>query len=60
MNDPRLARVKHDLANPLTTILAEAELLLMSPEGLPPDVLESLRAIESAALKMREMLKGLD
>jgi signal transduction histidine kinase len=59
MDDPRLLRVRHDLANPLSAILAETQLLLMRIEQLPPDVNESLIAIESAALRMRAMLRDL-
>lgn len=59
MNDPRLLKVVHDLANPLSAILAESQLLLMRAGELPPDMLESLRAVETAARRMREMLRAL-
>lgn len=60
MDDIRLSKVRHDLANPLTAVLAETELLLMRAEELPPDILESLQAIEAAALRMRVLLRELE
>jgi signal transduction histidine kinase len=59
MSDPRYARLKHDLANPLAAILAETQLLLTRTDELPADVVESLRAVESGALRMRQMLRDL-
>ncbi|HEU5220169.1 MAG TPA: histidine kinase dimerization/phospho-acceptor domain-containing protein [Gemmatimonadales bacterium] len=59
MSDSLYSRIKHDLANPLSAILAETQLLLMRAEEIPPDMLESLRAIESGAMRMREMLRAL-
>ncbi len=59
MDDPGLSKAKHDLANPLSAILAETQLLLMRAGELPPDMLESLQAIEAAALRMRAMIKNL-
>lgn len=55
--DP-LRRLRHDLANPLSAILAEAQLLLLNPETLDPEVVTSLREIERLARRMREMLQG--
>ena len=52
----RLAKLRHDLANPLSAILAEIQLLLMSEEQLAPEVAESLRAIETQAIRMRTLL----
>lgn len=60
MGDPRLSKVKHDLANPLTAVLAETELLLMRREELSSQVIESLEAIEAAALRMRALLRELE
>ena len=59
MDESALSRAKHDLANPLSAILAETQLLLLRSEELPPDMLESLQAIEAAALRMRAMIKEL-
>lgn len=60
MGDARLSKVKHDLANPLTAVLAETELLLMRAEELPPHILESLQVIETAALRMRALLREME
>jgi signal transduction histidine kinase len=59
MSDAKYSRLKHDLANPLSAILAETQLLLMRTDELPADVVESLRAVESGALRMRELLRNL-
>lgn len=53
----RLARLRHDLASPLSAVLAEAELNLLQAESLPPDVVASLKSIHAAALKMRTLLR---
>lgn len=60
MDDARLSRLKHDLANPLSAILAEAQLLLLSADELPEAIVDSLRAIEEGALRMRVILRDLD
>ena len=51
------SRLVHDLANPLSAVLAEAQLLLLDARHLSPDAVTSLRAIESAALRMRTILR---
>jgi hypothetical protein len=53
----RLAKLRHDLANPLSAMLAEAQLLLMEEGRLPADVVISLRQIESLAIRMRALLR---
>ena len=57
MTDPGFSRLKHDLANPLAAILAEAQLLLMRTDELPADMVDSIKAIETGALRMRELLR---
>ena len=52
-----VSRLVHDLANPLSAVLAEAQLLLLDAEGMSPDTVASLRAIETAALRMRGILR---
>ena len=52
-----LSRLVHDLANPLSAVLAEAQLLLLEAEQLSPDAVASLKAIETAALRMRSILR---
>lgn len=55
----RLRRVRHDLANPLSALLLELQLLLLSPD-LDPDLTASLRSLEHHALRMRAMLQPKD
>ena len=53
----RFSRLRHDLANPLSAVLAEAQLLLLAGDDLPPDAVAGLRAIETAAIRMRTILQ---
>lgn len=53
--DP-VRKLRHDLANPLSAILAEAQLLLMDEAKLDPEVVEGLRAIEGQSRRMRDIL----
>jgi hypothetical protein len=54
--DP-LSRLRHDLANPLSALLAEAQLLLLNEAKLDPETLTSIREIESLAFRMRTLLR---
>jgi len=54
----RLARLKHDLANPLAAILAEVQLLLLNEAELSPEMVATLRSIEQQAIRMRAQLLG--
>ena len=54
-----LAKLRHDVANPLAALLAEAQLLLMEPGKLAPEVVSSLKTIEAQALKIRTLLRTL-
>jgi len=56
--DERLRKLRHDLANPLGAILAEAQLLLLSEGQLDEELRTSLREIEALARKMRDMLQA--
>ena len=51
-----LARLRHDLANPLSALLAELQLLQMTP-GLDPEVAAGLKTLEGHALRMRSLLR---
>ena len=53
----RLAKLRHDLANPLAAMLAETQLILLRADRLDPETLEALKAIESLALRMRGLLR---
>ncbi|HUL50200.1 MAG TPA: histidine kinase dimerization/phospho-acceptor domain-containing protein [Gemmatimonadales bacterium] len=52
----RLRKVRHDLSNPLAAILAEAQLLLLSPEQFNRESLDGLKQIETLARRMRQIL----
>ena len=55
--DP-IRRLKHDLANPLSAILAETQMLLLGADQLDPETVASLKEIELLARKMRTMLQA--
>jgi len=52
-----VARARHDINNPLTTILAETQLLLMDTEE--GELRESLEAIERQARRIRDLVASL-
>lgn len=54
----RLAKMCHDLANPLAAVLAETQLLLLDPKGLSPEVQAGLKEIEAMAIRMRTILRS--
>ena len=51
-----LRRLRHDLANPLATLLTETQLLLLNEDVLDPETVRGLREIENMARTMRDML----
>jgi signal transduction histidine kinase len=53
-----LAQLRHDLANPLAAILAETQLLLLTPEKFDTETVASLKQIEDLARKMRQLLQS--
>jgi signal transduction histidine kinase len=53
-----IRKLRHDLANPLAAILAEAQLLLLNEADLDAETVEGLREIEALARRMREMLQA--
>ena len=60
MNDTeRLSRLRHDLSNPLSALLAETQLLLLNESKSDAETLISLREIEALAIRMRAMLREL-
>ena len=60
MNDSeRLSRLRHDLSNPLSALLAEIQLLLLNQDHIDPETLTSLREIEALAIRMRTMLREI-
>lgn len=50
-------RLRHDLSNPLSALLAEVQLLLLKPESYDQETLESLKQIEHLAQRMRDILQ---
>ena len=53
----RVNKLRHDLSNPLSALLAETQLLLLNESQLDAEVLASLREIESLAIRMRAVLR---
>lgn len=58
-DDARFSRLRHDLANPLAAILAEAQLLLLDNPSLDEETRRALKTIEEMSMKMREILRGV-
>jgi len=54
-----MRKLRHDLSNPLAAVLAETQLLLLSPEQLSAEAVSSLKQIETLARKMRQILQDL-
>ena len=55
-----LSKLRHDLSNPLSAILAETQLLLLSPEKYDEETVAGLKQIEDLARKMRQMLQSVE
>jgi hypothetical protein len=55
----RLGKLRHDLSNPLSALLAEVQLLLLNESRLDPETLTGLREIEALAIRMRTMLREI-
>ncbi len=54
--EERFRKLRHDLANPLSAILAEAQLLLLRDPPLDKDTLEAIKSIEEQSRRMRDLL----
>jgi len=54
--EERFRRFRHDLANPLSAILAETQLLLLRAESLDSETVTSLKEIEGLARRMRDIM----
>jgi len=52
--------IRHEINNPLGTILGFADLLLGQPEGLAPDLQRKLEAIRRASLRIRDVVRKLE
>jgi hypothetical protein len=55
----RLSKLRHDLSNPLSALLAEIQLLLLNESRLDPETVSSLREVEALAIRMRGMLREI-
>jgi signal transduction histidine kinase len=53
----RFNKLRHDLSNPLSALLAETQLLLLNESKLDPETLTSLREIEALAVRMRGIMR---
>jgi hypothetical protein len=55
----RLGKLRHDLSNPLSALLAEIQLLLLNEAQFDQETLNSLKEIEALAIRMRGMLRDI-
>jgi signal transduction histidine kinase len=53
----RINKLRHDLSNPLSALLAESQLLLLNEASLDQETISSLREIEALAVRMRSILR---
>ncbi len=59
MDSEQLSKLRHDLSNPLSALLAETQLLLLNESRIDAETISSLREIEALAIRMRAMLRAL-
>ena len=52
-----LTKLRHDLANPLSALLAETQLLLLRADTLDEETVTSLKEIEALSRRMRDILQ---
>jgi hypothetical protein len=57
--EARFRKLRHDLSNPLSALLAEAQLQLLNADQLPPEAATAFREIERLSQRMRDILKAL-
>jgi signal transduction histidine kinase len=55
----RLSKLRHDISNPLSALLAETQLLLLNEGQYNAETATSLREIESLAIRMRTLLREI-
>ncbi len=55
--EERLRKLRHDLANPLSAVLAEAQLLLLREPPLDEETAGAIQVIEDQCRRMRDVLK---
>ncbi|MEW6209228.1 MAG: histidine kinase dimerization/phospho-acceptor domain-containing protein [Acidobacteriota bacterium] len=54
-----IVTVCHEINNPLTAILGQAQLIELRPEGLPPEVIEKIRIIDESAERIRQITEKM-
>jgi signal transduction histidine kinase len=54
-----VSHARHEVNNPLTSILAEAQLLLMDASTLPPEAQKSVQTIQEMAKRIRDVVRSL-
>ncbi len=52
-----MALLRHNLANPLSALLAEAQLILVGEGTMDDETRQGVQAIEKLALRLRELLR---
>jgi signal transduction histidine kinase len=55
-----LSKLRHDLSSPLAAILAETQLLLLTPDKHDEETLAGLKQIEDLTRRMRQMLQSVE
>ena len=55
----RLSKLRHDLSNPLSALLAETQLMLLNETQIDPVTVTGLKEIEALAIRMRAMLREI-
>lgn len=53
----QLAKLRHDLSNPLSALLAEVQLMLLNEARYDAETVGGLREIEKLAIRMRTLLR---
>jgi len=54
-----MRELRHELSNPLSAVLAEAQLLLLNADDYDQETVRSLKEIENQARRMREILEDI-
>jgi DNA-binding response OmpR family regulator len=52
--------IRHEVNNPLGTVMGYAELLLRQRESLPPDVQKKLEVIHRSCIRIRDVIRRLE
>ena len=55
----RLSKLRHDISNPLSALLAETQVLLLNETQYNAETATSLKEIEALAIRMRTLLREI-